>query len=537
MGRILRRSAPLHLELLEDRRLLAGNVISGYVFNDLNGNGLRDAGEAVIANNPIELKNAAGQVIGSTTTDSNGFYSFDSDSSVGTGVQSQVQTISFADANANTIRSQSIQQFDPSKGTLQSIEIRVDGRIISNIRIENLDDEAAPVSGSVSGTALLSGPGFNLNVNIAGNAVLNQTLGAYDGTTDYSGSSGVTLGNRTATGSNSQTLTGAALSPFVGTGTLNLSFLAQATTQAAGGGNLMANISNLGGGSVTITYRYLNSTALKAGNYTIVQKSQPAGLLDGRDSQAGVIVANSFNTDSLYVTLGNSDSTNNNFGEYAPASLSGYVYQDANNNGLREATERLFANSKITLTGTNDRGQAVSLNGFTDANGFYQFANLRPGQYAIKQTTAPTGVSAGKLTAGSLGGSIGTARDFQAIQVLVGASGNNYNFAHIGPQAPSSSGTAAGKISTSVSVTPRPPSPVVVPPAPIPPTSAGKISTSVSTTPRPPSPVVVPPRPIQPTSAGKISTSVSSTPRPPSSNVQAPIPPTSAGKVSTALKK
>lgn len=539
MGLTQRRFSPL-LELLEDRQLLAGNIISGYVFSDLNGNGLREAGETAIANNPIELRNAAGVVIGSTTTDSNGFYSFDGDSSVSGGVQSQTQTLTFADANANTIRSQALQQFDPSLGTLQSIEIRVDGRIVSNIKLENLDDEAAAVSGSVSGTVLLSGPGFNLNTNIVGNAVITQTLGAYDGVTDYTGRSGVSLGNRTATGSNTQTLTGTSVAPFIGTGTLNLSFLAQATTQAAGGGNLQANITNLGGGSVTVTYKYLNSTSLRPGNYTLVQKTQPAGLLDGRESQNGIIVANSINTDTLSVTLGASDSVNNNFGEYAPASLNGYVYQDANKNGVREATEKVFANSKITLTGTNDKGQAINLQSVTNASGYYEFTDLRPGQYAIKQTLAPTGVTAGKLTAGSLGGTIGSARDFQAIQLLVGATGNNYNFAHIGPQAPSSGVTSASKTSTAVSTTPRPPSPLpVTPPAPIRPTSASKTSTAIGRTPRPPSPITpVVPAPIRPTSASKTSTAVGTTPRPPSSNTPpAPIPPTSASKTSTAARR
>jgi hypothetical protein len=71
MARSLRRNAPLHMEVLEDRSVPA--VISGYVFNDLNGNGLRDAGEQAIANNLIELRNSAGGLVGSTTTDSNGF--------------------------------------------------------------------------------------------------------------------------------------------------------------------------------------------------------------------------------------------------------------------------------------------------------------------------------------------------------------------------------------------------------------------------------------------------------------------------------
>lgn len=536
MARSLRRIAPLHMEVLEDRCVPA--VISGYVYNDLNGNGLRDAGEQAIANNLIELRNSTGGLVGSTTTDSNGFYSFDADSSISTAPQSVVQTLNFADANTNTIRTQSINKFDPSFGTLQAVEIKMNGRIVSTIRLENLDDESAAVSGTVSGNLLLSGAGFNLNVNTTGNAAISQSLGAYDGSTDYAGRSGVALNNRTATGSNTQTLTGSAMNAFVGSGTLDLSFLAQATTQASGGGNLMANIANLGGASVTITYKYLNSTSLKPGNYTIIQKNQPAGLLDGRDSQAGVIVANSYNTDSLFVSLSNSDSVSNNFGEYAPAKLNGYVYHDANNNGIRETTEKVFANVNITLTGTNDKGQAVSVSGKTDAKGQYNFSGLRPGQYTITQKDQPKGTTAGKITVGSEGGVTGATRAISSIALEVGANGADYNFAQLAPQPPAGGGgVGKGNLLVPVNPTPQPPSPVVVPPPP--PSSVGKgnlltTPTTSSSTTSAQQPSAAPAQPASATSVGKnnlLTTPKTTTVQPPSAvTPAAPARPGSVGK-------
>ncbi|HQR06598.1 MAG TPA: choice-of-anchor E domain-containing protein [Gemmatales bacterium] len=456
MGRSHQRSVPLFIENLEDRRLLAANVISGFVFNDLNGNGLRDAGETVIANNLIELRNSANVVVGSTTTDTNGFYNFSTDNTISQAVQTQVQTVNFANGKANTIVSQLLSQFDPSLGTLQSIQIKVDGRIISDIKLENLDDESSVVSGTVSGNVLLSGPGFNLNVNIAGNAAISKTLPAFDGTIDFGGTSGVSLGSTTATGSNTQTLIGSAMSSYIGTGTVNLSFLAQASTQASGGGNLTANITNQGGGTVTVTYSYIKNNDLKPGNYKIIQKVQPAGLLDGRDSQAGGIVANSFNTDSLNVTLNNTDSTDNNFGEYEPASLKGYVYADNNNNGIREATEVVFANIKVKLTGTDDRGAAINLTISTDANGLYSFGNLRPGKYTITESTLPTGYNAGKITAGSLGGTLATTRTINNITTPVGSAGVDNNFGHLAIKPPSSSGPTGPVKGLLLGSTPKP---------------------------------------------------------------------------------
>src|SRR4029079_13817567 len=108
---------------------LAGNVISGYVFDDLNGNGLRDIGEPALAGSPIELRNAAGVLIASTTSDANGAYSFDTDTTVSTAAQSLVRTVTFGNQTTNTTRSQTLQKFDPSLGILQSLEIRVVGQI------------------------------------------------------------------------------------------------------------------------------------------------------------------------------------------------------------------------------------------------------------------------------------------------------------------------------------------------------------------------------------------------------------------------
>ncbi len=526
MGRSHHRSAPLFIELLEDRRLLAGNIIAGYVFDDVNGNGLRDAGEPVIANNQIELRNAAGAVVGTTTTDANGYYVFNADNSISQATQTQVQTVNFANGKANTIGTQLLNQFDPSLGALQSIQIKVDGRIISDIKIENLDDQASAVAGTVSGNVLVSGPGFNLNVNILGNAAISQTLGTYDGTTDFGGSSGVSLGSKTATGSNTQTLTGSNMDSYLGTGTVNLSFLAQATTQASGGGNLMANITNQGGGTVTVTYSYIKNNALQPGNYKIIQKVQPAGLLDGQDSQAGVIIPNSTKTDTINVTMNNADSTDNNFGEYEPASLNGYVYNDNNNNGIREATEALFSKIQIKLTGTDDRGTAVNLSLTTDANGFYQFTNLRPGQYTITEVTQPKGYSAGKISAGSIGGSTGTARAIGGISTPVGAAGSDYNFGHLAIKPPSSG--SVGGIGKGVLLGSTPPP--VIPPDPItivnngtgkglllgssPATTTAPASTTPTTTVRPPAAVIVTAPAATSTGTGK-GVLLGSTPPPP----------------------
>src|SRR5258707_1310569 len=80
----IRRRARLEVEPLEDRALMSGTTISGFVFNDVNHNGLFDAGEPVIANSPVRLVDATGALVATTTTDANGYYKFDHDPRVNT---------------------------------------------------------------------------------------------------------------------------------------------------------------------------------------------------------------------------------------------------------------------------------------------------------------------------------------------------------------------------------------------------------------------------------------------------------------------
>ena len=75
-------------------------------------------------------------------------------------------------------------------------------------------------------------------------------------------------------------------------------------------------------------------------------------------------------------------SNNNNFGEILPAKISGFVYEDVGNDGVRN-TEPAIAGVPVTLTGTNDLGQPVSASTTTNAAGYYEFVGLRPGSYKV----------------------------------------------------------------------------------------------------------------------------------------------------------
>ncbi len=76
-------------------------------------------------------------------------------------------------------------------------------------------------------------------------------------------------------------------------------------------------------------------------------------------------------------------------GFYRKASLGGYVWKDANNNGIRELSESGISNAFIELCDAADSQLSTTT---TDADGLYSFDSLEPGSYIIK-LTAPNGMT------------------------------------------------------------------------------------------------------------------------------------------------
>ena len=70
-------------------------------------------------------------------------------------------------------------------------------------------------------------------------------------------------------------------------------------------------------------------------------------------------------------------------GSLAPTSVSGSVYFDVNNNGVRDDVERPLGGVVIRLTGTDLSGEEVALTTETTRDGRYAFNNLLSGNYVI----------------------------------------------------------------------------------------------------------------------------------------------------------
>ena len=118
--------------------------------------------------------------------------------------------------------------------------------------------------------------------------------------------------------------------------------------------------------------------------------------------------------------------------EVNESSISGYVYFDTNNDGIRDAAELAISQVEISLSGTDDQGQPVNMTTHSGTDGSYAFTALPQGDYVVTQKQ-PSMTIDGRDTIGSLGGTVGDDRFEIALEESV--DGEGYNFGERGRSA------------------------------------------------------------------------------------------------------
>ena len=182
------------------------------------------------------------------------------------------------------------------------------------------------------------------------------------------------------------------------------------------------------------SYAFANVLAFQ--NY-LVCETQPAGY--GTGSANGTPGSNAI----TITNLASGGSANNNFGETL-ALISGSVYQDTGagtpanfNNGARDAGEAGIVNVPVTLSGTDLFGTAVSRTVTTDASGNYSFDSLFPPNgsgYTLTEGAIPVASGAylqGKDAAGTGGGSIAVQDVISGIVLTAGQQAPGYLFGEL----------------------------------------------------------------------------------------------------------
>lgn len=357
-----------------------GGKISGFVYLDINANGVKDASDTGIAGVTVVLTgtdNSGNSISRTVTTGTDGAYLF----------------------NAVPPGTYTLTEPNQPTGTINGVTNP--GTAGGNATPSTVTPSA------ISGIVLNPGPGSSSNnfgeyqsSAISGRVFLDVNANAIFDSGD-SGLSGVSI-----------VLTGT----DVGGHAVNL-----ATTTAADG-----------------TYRF---DGLVPGTYTVTEPQQPVGTRNGM-TISGTLGGTATPITVLpsaianIVVAGNQEAAQNNFAELQSAKVSGTVFLDLNNNGIQDPNGDVgIANVALVLNGTTASGQAVSMNTVTDAQGHYVFVGLLPGTYTVTEPTQPPATHNGKTVAGTGGGN---ATDISVTPsvisgITVGNSGDavNNNFAEL----------------------------------------------------------------------------------------------------------
>jgi uncharacterized surface anchored protein len=448
------QSAPVTLASGEtnnsiDAGLLTKLFLGDRVWEDTNGNGIQDNGEAGIVGATVSLLDSNNNVIATTTTGNDGLYSFE--------VLPGTYSVQFSAPNGYS--------FTPANsGTNDAIDSDAIGGVTAPVTITTTSDNTvdaglyrqATLGDKVWSDTNRNGVQDNGEAGVGGVTV---QLIAADGNTVLNTVTTDANGNYSFTN----------LAP--GTYSIKLPTVPAAFsgfTSPNQGGNTGIDSNILGGGQsapVTLASGETNNT-LDAGllaklflgdrvwedtNGNGVQDNGEAGIVGATvsllDSNNNVIATTSTGNDGLYsfevlpgtyraqfsapngytftsansgtndtidsdavngvtapVTITTTSDNTVDAGLYRPAALGDKVWSDTNRNGVQDSGEAGVSGVTVQLVAAN--GTTVLNTATTDANGNYNFTNLAPGTYSIKIPTVPNSFSS--FTSPNQGGNTGT---------------------------------------------------------------------------------------------------------------------------------
>ena len=424
------------------------------VWHDSNANGVQDAGEAGIGGVTVQLKNAAGAVVGSTLTDASGNYSFSVDP--GTYSVAVVAPSGFLATTKNAGSNGALDSDIDANGNSSSVTVsagqnyrdldaglyktaQLGDRVWFDTNKNGVQDAGEAGAAGVKVTLLdATGHvvGSPLTTDANGNYLFtNLKPGTYsvqfDKTTLPAGYifTGKDAGSNDNLDSDANVADGTTAQVTLASGESNTSLDAglQATPATLGdrvwhdtNANGVQDAGEAGIGGVTVQLKnaagaVVGSTLTDAsGNYSFsvdpgtysVAVVAPSGFLattknaGGNGALDSDIDANG-NSSSVTVAAGQ-NYRDLDAGLYKTAQLGDRVWFDTNKNGVQDAGEGGVAGVKVTLLDAN--GVAVGSPLTTDANGNYLFTNLKPGTYSVQfdKTTLPAGyVITGKDAGGN----------------------------------------------------------------------------------------------------------------------------------------
>lgn len=174
---------------------------------------------------------------------------------------SQSFTASVPTQRTNWVTNLVFPKFDSSLGTLTSVSFTISGTVSGTAAFESLDSQPATVTVELKARIGLQRPDLTDLVVVIPIASNTETVSAYDGTTDFGGTSGRTYTTLAATLSNTQTSFAAAdLALFTATfagETISLPAFANGESSGSGAGNLLTLFSTFGSAEAKVEYTYV----------------------------------------------------------------------------------------------------------------------------------------------------------------------------------------------------------------------------------------------------------------------------------------
>lgn len=145
-----------------------------------------------------------------------------------------------------------LPKFDPIAGILTRVDLSVSATTTQDLKAENLDPIARTITGD--GTAFVDvmlPDSSSLYVEVISS--YNRSLSAYDGTSDFAGTSGFALLAQTGTQGTTRT-SYTPLADFIGPGTVSLPAMADGYFVATGAGNMQTSVTTFASARACVTY-------------------------------------------------------------------------------------------------------------------------------------------------------------------------------------------------------------------------------------------------------------------------------------------
>ncbi|MBC6162206.1 hypothetical protein HB999_01930 [Listeria booriae] len=373
-------------------------AIQSFVYNDANGNGQKDSGEAGISGVHVALYNETGTKVADATTDSSGAYSFNAikpgkyyaKADIPANYKYQSGTYFGSDGATNyfTVASEQTLRNELNLGLASLNNSAISGLVtdaatstgLANIRVElhdvqgNLVTSVQTDSSGHYGFEGLQAGNYYTKVVIPSNYDFVSSNGyGSDGNSNYISLNGSNTASNYAISLRKQantTISGVINTPSGQGVSENVSLYSV-------DGTLVKTVA-------TSTPGNFSFTGIAAGNY-YVKATIPEGYTF--DSSQG------FGSDGNSYYLQADGTTNISNLRLTLAQKTGQirstVFNDLNKNGTQEVGESGVAGASVTLY--SNTGAVVETT-TTDANGLYKFETITPGTYYVK-VTPPTGYS------------------------------------------------------------------------------------------------------------------------------------------------